>query len=223
MVVFKYIEDKDVFQTFYSKGLAKRLVNAMSTSDDAESSMISKLKDTCGYDYTSKLQRMFTDIGISKDLNEQFKAHQQNQVASSRHADFSVMVLATGSWPMTAPTMPFTVPHEVQVCTQHFENFYNAKHNGRKLTWLYNLSKAELKAHYCRSSKAGYTFQVSTYQMGILLGFNRALSMTYDEILGTTGLEEGYLKGNLALFCKARVLKLDDATSTYTLNVDYKR
>jgi len=44
MVVFKYIEDKDVFQKFYSKMLAKRLVQHMSTSDDAEASMISKLK-----------------------------------------------------------------------------------------------------------------------------------------------------------------------------------
>ena len=44
MVVFKYIEDKDVFQKFYSKMLAKRLVGHLSASDDAEASMISKLK-----------------------------------------------------------------------------------------------------------------------------------------------------------------------------------
>ena len=47
MVVFKYIEDKDVFQKFYSKMLAKRLVQHMSASDDAEASMISKLKSAC--------------------------------------------------------------------------------------------------------------------------------------------------------------------------------
>lgn len=44
MVVFKYIEDKDVFQKFYAKMLAKRLVHQNSASDDAEASMISKLK-----------------------------------------------------------------------------------------------------------------------------------------------------------------------------------
>lgn len=59
MIVFKYIEDKDVFQKFYSKMLAKRLVQYMSASDDAEASMISKLKQACGFEYTSKLQRMF--------------------------------------------------------------------------------------------------------------------------------------------------------------------
>lgn len=58
--------------------LAKRLVQHMSASDDAEASMISKLKQACGFEYTSKLQRMFQDIGVSKDLNEQFRNHMAN-------------------------------------------------------------------------------------------------------------------------------------------------
>lgn len=66
MIVFKYIEDKDVFQKFYTKMLAKRLVNELSASDEAESNMISKLKQMCGFEYTSKLQRMFTDTSLSK-------------------------------------------------------------------------------------------------------------------------------------------------------------
>lgn len=44
MVVFKYIEDKDVFQTFYSKMLAKRLIHGTSASEDLEGTMIGKLK-----------------------------------------------------------------------------------------------------------------------------------------------------------------------------------
>lgn len=31
----------------------------LSTSDDAEASMISKLKHACGFDYTKKLQNMY--------------------------------------------------------------------------------------------------------------------------------------------------------------------
>jgi cullin 1 len=73
MTIFKFIEDKDVFQKFYSKNLAKRLVNGASASDDAEASMISQLKEACGFEYTSKLQRMFTDMSVSKDLNEDFR------------------------------------------------------------------------------------------------------------------------------------------------------
>lgn len=80
MIVFKYIEDKDVFQKFYTKMLAKRLVNELSASDEAESNMISKLKQMCGFEYTSKLQRMFTDTSLSKVNNsyDRFKRSYQH-------------------------------------------------------------------------------------------------------------------------------------------------
>ena len=39
--------------------------------------MISKLKQACGFEYTTKLQRMFQDMSLSKDLNEAFKQHLQ--------------------------------------------------------------------------------------------------------------------------------------------------
>uniref|UniRef100_A0A8D0AQY5 Cullin 1a n=1 Tax=Sander lucioperca TaxID=283035 RepID=A0A8D0AQY5_SANLU len=109
MVVFKYIEDKDVFQKFYAKMLAKRLVHQNSASDDAEASMISKLKQACGFEYTSKLQRMFQDIGVSKDLNEQFKKHLTN--SEPLDLDFSIQVLSSGSWPFQQ-SCTFALPSE---------------------------------------------------------------------------------------------------------------
>ncbi|MBN3275276.1 CUL1 protein, partial [Polyodon spathula] len=109
MVVFKYIEDKDVFQKFYAKMLAKRLVHQNSASDDAEASMISKLKQACGFEYTSKLQRMFQDIGVSKDLNEQFKKHLSN--SEPLDLDFSIQVLSSGSWPFQQ-SCTFALPSE---------------------------------------------------------------------------------------------------------------
>jgi len=59
MIIFRLMDDKDVFQKSYSRNLANRLVQQTSSNDDAEASMISKLKHCCGYEYTSKLQRMF--------------------------------------------------------------------------------------------------------------------------------------------------------------------
>jgi len=44
MGLFKYIDDKDVFQKFYSRLLAKRLIYGTLLSDDAEVNMISRLK-----------------------------------------------------------------------------------------------------------------------------------------------------------------------------------
>jgi cullin 1 len=67
MVLFKYLEDKDVFQTFYTTKLSKRLIHGVSASDEAEASMISKLKEACGFEYTNKLQRMFTGVWSERD------------------------------------------------------------------------------------------------------------------------------------------------------------
>jgi cullin 1 len=80
MVIFKFIDDKDVFQKFYQKKLSNRLINQLSASDDSESSMITKLKEVCGYDYTNKLTRMFTDVNLSRDLTDKFKERDRNSV-----------------------------------------------------------------------------------------------------------------------------------------------
>ena len=44
LVLFKFIQGKDVFEAFYKKDLAKRLLLAKSASVDAEKLMLSKFK-----------------------------------------------------------------------------------------------------------------------------------------------------------------------------------
>lgn len=44
ITIFKYIEDKDIYQKFYSRLLAKRLIHEQSHSMDAEEAMINRLK-----------------------------------------------------------------------------------------------------------------------------------------------------------------------------------
>ncbi|CRK36518.1 hypothetical protein BN1708_016533, partial [Verticillium longisporum] len=165
MIVFKYIEDKDVFQKFYSRMLARRLVHSNSSSDDAETSMISKLKEACGFEYTNKLQRMFQDMQISKDLNNSYREHCNGLENAKNVLDSQYSILGTGFWPLQAPNTNFTPPAEINEETERFSRFYKNKHEGRKLTWLWQLCKGELKAGYCKASKTPYTFQVSIYQM----------------------------------------------------------
>lgn len=73
VTLFKYVEDKDVFQKFYSRMLAKRLIYGASSSEELEVNMINRLKEICGVEYTSKLNKMFTDMSLSSDLNTKFK------------------------------------------------------------------------------------------------------------------------------------------------------
>jgi cullin 1 len=233
MTVFKYIEDKDVFQKFYSRMLAKRLVQATSASDDSETTMISKLKEACGFEYTNKLQRMFQDMQISKDLNSAYKdwldktldtADLKNSVDATYH------VLGTGFWPLNPPTTPFTPPQLIVQTYERFSRFYNNKHQGRKLSWLWHLSKGEMKANYCKvqGQKASPTLQVSTFQMAILLLFNDNESVKYDDIAEATKLDKDTLDPSISVFIKAKILTAEpegaktESGTTYKLNYGFK-
>lgn len=231
MVVFKYIEEKDVFMNVYSKLLAKRLIYTTYASEDLEGSMIGKLKSACGYEYTSKLQRMFTDLSLSRDLNEKFKNYTEEQ-QKDLGVDFSILVLATGSWPLQAPSTNFSIPRELQDCATAFQAFYGKQHTGRKLNWLHNLSKGELKMRYATTNKAGYTLQCSAYQMGVLLQFNQQDSLNTKELQVATQLADNVLINTLRTLLKTKVLNVEpkvadekapiEPTHTFTLNKLFK-
>ena len=72
MALFRCIYGKDVFEAFYKKDLAKRLLLGRSQSTDLEKSMLQRLKAECGASYASKLECMFKDIDLSKDVNARF-------------------------------------------------------------------------------------------------------------------------------------------------------
>lgn len=213
MVVFKYIEDRDLFQKFYSKFLARRLVTFASASSDAEESMISKLKEVCGFEYTNKLQRMFTEVGLCRELNERFREAEANR-GSGDDIDFYSLVLANGIWPLQAPSTDFSVPTELQGLYERFKEFYGAQHSRRVLTWLWHLSSNDVHANYLPRK---HIFQTSTYQCAVLLLFNTHSVLTFDEIAAATRLEAATLKAALLPLVKSKVLhELDDS---YSLNM----
>ena len=44
MVLFRFLQEKDVFERYYKQHLARRLLGNKSISDDSEKNMITKLK-----------------------------------------------------------------------------------------------------------------------------------------------------------------------------------
>uniref|UniRef100_A0A670ZC51 Cullin family profile domain-containing protein n=1 Tax=Pseudonaja textilis TaxID=8673 RepID=A0A670ZC51_PSETE len=194
---------KDVFEAFYKKDLAKRLLVGKSASVDAEKSMLSKLKHECGAAFTSKLEGMFKDMELSKDIMIQFKQYMQNQNVPG-NIELTVNILTMGYWPTYVP-MEVHLPSEMVKLQEIFKTFYLGKHSGRKLQWQSTLGHCVLKAEFKEGKKE---LQVSLFQTLVLLMFNEGEEFSLEEIKQATGIEDGELRRTLqSLACgKARVL-----------------
>ncbi|XP_038631906.1 cullin-4B isoform X1 [Scyliorhinus canicula] len=225
MIIFRFIYGKDVFEAFYKKDLAKRLLVGKSASVDAEKSMLSKLKHECGAAFTSKLEGMFRDMELSKDIMIQFKQYMQNQNIPG-NLELTVNILTMGYWPTYVP-MEVHLPLEMVKLQEIFKTFYLGKHSGRKLQWQSTLGHCVLKAEFKEGKKE---LQVSLFQTLVLLMFNEGEEFSLEEIKTATGIEDGELRRTLqSLACgKARVLtktpKSKDVEDydKFTCNDDFK-
>jgi cullin-4 len=205
LVLFRFIQGKDVFEAFYKKDLAKRLLLGKSASIDAEKSMITKLKTECGSQFTNKLEGMFKDIELSKEINDSFRQSSQARTKLPSGIEMSVHVLTTGYWP-TYPPMDVKLPHELNVYQDIFKEFYLSKYSGRRLMWQNSLGHCVLKADFPKGKKE---LAVSLFQSVVLMLFNDAQKLSFLDIKDSTGIEDKELRRTLqSLACgKVRVLQ----------------
>ncbi|KAJ2551349.1 ubiquitin ligase (cullin) of SCF [Coemansia sp. RSA 1933] len=238
--LMRYLKDQDVFQKFYQKFMARRLVGEQSVSEHGEETMISKLKESCSVDFTTKLTRMFMDIRMGRGATEQFKEGLDPDYKLP--FDFEMKVLHTVSWPLTAPETQLQVPPQLGSVVDRYNEFYQRKHDTRKLNWLWQHSKADIKMFFPKAkgatAKVGYQFQVTTYQLAILLLFNATSgpgtgygspigpSLTLAQISTATGIDAEIVRGELEVFAKAHLINSTNkkvaSTSVFSLNPDYK-
>ncbi|KAG1175897.1 hypothetical protein G6F70_001922 [Rhizopus microsporus] len=212
ITLFKYVDDKDIFQKFYSRMLAKRLIYNASSSEELEINMINRLKEICGVEYTSKLNKMFTDISLSSDLNSKFKAYlKENKLQAQGTVE--TLVLTAGAWPLnqkedtTTVTNKLLIPSSLENNITWFENFYNSHYSGRKLLWQWNLTRGEVRVNHCDKN---YELQVSLHQMILLLLFNEHECMTLKDIMNRSGLNLGDTMRSLRPLIEIRLLDAED-------------
>uniref|UniRef100_A0A7N2L0K6 Cullin family profile domain-containing protein n=1 Tax=Quercus lobata TaxID=97700 RepID=A0A7N2L0K6_QUELO len=69
MMLFRYLQKKDMFEMYYSLHLANRLSSGKTISIGDERSLIDKLKTECRCQFTSKLEGMLIDMKTSQDTS----------------------------------------------------------------------------------------------------------------------------------------------------------
>lgn len=230
--IFRFISGKDAFEAFYKKDLAKRLLFNRSFSVDIEKSAISKLKTECGPHFTSKLEGMFKDMELSKDLMSSFKMSSSAMDELSTvcpGTEVSVHVLTSGLWP-TYPQMECNFPEHLSNGLETFKKHYLEKHNGRKLMWLHSLGTCIMKVTFSSGTKE---LALSFFQAATLMAFEDKDTLDFKTISSLTGIDDGELRRTLqSLACgRERVLLKepkgkdvhDDDTFTFNMNYTSKQ
>jgi cullin 1 len=117
--------------------------------------------------------------------------------------DFSVIVVGTNFWPFNRPANDFVIPAEILPTFSCFQKYYQIKHSGRKLMWLWNYSRNELRTNYLNQK---YILMTSSYQMVVLLQYNHNDMLSLDELIAATGIRAETLVQVLSLLVKAKIL-----------------
>ncbi|KAL6248382.1 hypothetical protein RBB50_004637 [Rhinocladiella similis] len=226
--LFRFVHGKAVFEAFYKKDLARRLLMGRSASFDAERNMLTRLKNECGAAFTHNLESMFKDMDLAREEMMSYNQLLDDRGGKSGGPDLNVNVLSSAAWP-TYPDVSVTVPPNVAKVMADFETHYKAKHSGRKLTWKHSLAHCQLRANFPRGRKE---LVVSGFQAVVLLLFNDIPAdkhVTYTEIRASSGLVDAELKRTLqSLACaKYQVLKKHprgrdvNETDTFTFNTTF--
>ncbi|KAK9815921.1 hypothetical protein WJX72_012009 [[Myrmecia] bisecta] len=172
-----YISDKDLFSEFYRKKLSRRLLWERSASDDHERSILARLKQQCGAQFTSKMEGMVTDLQLAREKQQTFEDWKKGQ-AKQLDIDLSVTVLTTGFWP-TYKSVDLALPKEMAEGVEQFKAFYEATTKHRKLTWIYPLGSVTMKAVF---NAKPIELVISTFQAAMLMLFNEEEKLSWTEI-----------------------------------------
>jgi len=229
MTFFKSLNDRDKFENCYRSLLAQRLLRHWSVDIQYEYAMVEKLERECGYQFTSKLEGMLTDIKLSDKYNTGFQEHiaslGDSNPLKDLYFEFSIKVLTKSIWPKQNPAICNVTELFSRSCDL-FRDFYL---NSRKdlgslnLVWQYNLGTSIIQANLPNIT---YNVKVSTYQMVILNCFNTAEFLTLREIEHSTDISKEDLVREMHLLLKYKILlkqsekKQDRDDDLYLINND---
>ncbi|XP_015087426.1 cullin-1-like [Solanum pennellii] len=210
--LLSYINDKDLFGEFCRKKLSRRLLFDKSANDEHERLMLTKLKQYCGGQFTSKMEGMVTDLTLAKENQNDFQEYLSNNASTG--IDLTVTVLTSGFWP-SYKSCDLSLPVEMAKCVQVFNEFYQTTTKHRKLTWIYSLGTCNVIGKF--DSKT-IELILGTYQAAVLLLFNSSDRLSYSEIKSQLNLADDDLIRLLqSLSCaKYKILIKDPSNATVT-------
>nr|XP_046182557.1 cullin-5-like isoform X8 [Oncorhynchus gorbuscha] len=174
LLVLKYVQNKDVFMRYHKAHLTRRLILDISADSEIEENMVEWLREVgMPADYVNKLARMFQDIKVSDDLNQNFKeCHKHNKLTlSGKPADsVNIKILNAGAWSRSSEKVFVSLPTELEDLIPEVDDFYKKNHSGRKLHWHHLMSNGIITF---KNEVGQYDLEVTTFQLAVLFAWNQ--------------------------------------------------
>jgi hypothetical protein len=207
LYLFAHMQAKDIFEAFYKKDLAKRLLMNRVQNMDLERQFVSLLKAECGTGYTSKMEGMFHDIEWSRESLSRYRESPEFSAMRSSRPDLSqaeksdknrttiplvdmeVQILTIGYWPVYPQYPKLLLPESLTLPQENFWNYFKKTYQGRKITWQYALGNCTVVFQMAGTSKS-YDLIVTLLQALILLCFNERDHWTTKELRQQVGLDD---------------------------------
>ena len=239
IVLLRYLTDRDMFERYYQKHLARRLLHGKSETH-TEKEMVLRMKSEMGNHFTSKFEGMFKDMQLSKDLTENYRDHINNLGdVDTKQVDLNISVLTTNNWPPEVmgrgasqeegARSDCIYPSSIKRLQDSFFKYYLKDRSGRVLTWVGSAGTADIKCVFPKvpgketgplSKERRYELNVSTYGMIVLMLFNELAegeSLAFEEIQAQTNIPQADLTRTLASLSmapKSRVLLKNPMSKT---------
>ena len=93
--IFKFINNKDLFEENYRKFLQKRLLRNSSMMKENEFIFYEIMKEENGFNYVKKIEKMINDIFYSQNINLDFR----KKYLIKSEPNFYIKILSQDSWP----------------------------------------------------------------------------------------------------------------------------
>nr|XP_046182507.1 cullin-5-like isoform X2 [Oncorhynchus gorbuscha] len=171
LLVLKYVQNKDVFMRYHKAHLTRRLILDISADSEIEENMVEWLREVgMPADYVNKLARMFQDIKVSDDLNQNFKeCHKHNKLTLSADS-VNIKILNAGAWSRSSEKVFVSLPTELEDLIPEVDDFYKKNHSGRKLHWHHLMSNGIITF---KNEVGQYDLEVTTFQLAVLFAWNQ--------------------------------------------------
>lgn len=226
--LLRFIRDRDKFELYYQKHLAKRLLQQKDPALEKEDAMLSRMRLEMGNQFTHKFDGMFKDMKISKTETDKFSAYvKESSKPGENRTELSINVLGGNNWPMEIMgrqadgqgRADIIYPKAIQGTQESFFKFYCRHHEGRLLQWIGAAGTADIRCVFppvpgkgsALAKERTYDLSVSTYGMIILLMFNDLPEdqwLTFSDVQGRSNIPQNDLINTLTSLSVIKATKV---------------